>query len=88
VPENIRSIWNVARAHAKWLVSPGLAWFTVVTFAGTLMYALLWPVAEGRVAQAGAFLQLVGIGMGLGAWRATRKLFKMPSLTDEARSWI
>jgi hypothetical protein len=88
VPETIRRIWNVARANAQWLASPGLVWVTVVIFAGTLMYALWWPVAEERVAQAGSFLQLVGIGMGIGAWRATRKLFKMPSLTDEARSWI
>jgi type II secretory pathway component PulM len=70
------------------LLSPRLFWFTIVVLATVLTYAFWRPITEERIAHAGALLQLVGTGMGFGALSATRKLFKLPSLMDEARAWV
>jgi hypothetical protein len=72
----------------QWLLSLRLVWFMVAAFAVALTYMFWRPITEERIAQAGALLQLVGIGIGFWAWSATRKLFKMPSFMDEVRAWI
>lgn len=88
VSQEIARIWSVARAYAQWLLSPRLVWVTATVFAVVLTYAFWRPVTEARIAHAGVILQLVGTSMGIWALRATRKLFKLLSLTDEARAWI
>lgn len=88
VRQEIARIWGVARAYALWLLSPRFVWCTVIVFAAALTYAFWRPISKDQIEHAGVLLQLVGTGIGFRALSATRKLFKIPSLMDEARAWV
>ena len=81
-------IWDSVLAHAAWLISPRLAWFTFFMIVGSLAFAL-WPPRDAEtIATAGTILQLIGSMIGFSALNSTRKLFGMRSLADEVRAWF
>jgi hypothetical protein len=87
-PISLKQSWEEGLGFAQWFASPRLAWFTIIVFASAVLYAFSWPIRVERIVRAGVLLQLVGTCMGFWALRATRLLFKMPSLMAEVRAWI